>query len=143
MSVEGDEWWEGALEEDTTWSLPLEGEGGLWESGFLPPPPRPAFLDDIQPDGLTTCDLCTWARAPEPGPHTLDSSSGNYTILRRKKNSFTIENVKPIENRRRILYLYLGGAIYIFQTEDSLLALRHEVTLIKEVAMRNYFLICI
>lgn len=76
MSVEGDEWWEGALEEDTTWSLPLEGEGGLWESGFLPPPPRPAFLDDIQPDGLTTCDLCTWARAPEPGPHTLDSSSG-------------------------------------------------------------------
>ncbi|XP_046669106.1 uncharacterized protein LOC124359953 [Homalodisca vitripennis] len=76
MSVENEtgqesDWWEGALEEDTTWSLPLEGEGGLWSSGFLPPPPRPPFLDEhIDSDGLTTCDLCTWARAPEPGSHS-------------------------------------------------------------------------
>lgn len=85
MSVEHEtadaDWWEGALEEDSTWTLPLDGEGGLFTSGFLPPPPRPPFLEDVTPDGLTTCDLCAWASGPQPGPHTLDSSSGNDLVF--------------------------------------------------------------
>ncbi|XP_021936848.1 uncharacterized protein LOC110838190 isoform X3 [Zootermopsis nevadensis] len=56
------DWWAGAVEEDAIRPLPLDGEGGLWTSSFIPPPPRPDFLDDrVTPDGLTTCDLCTWA----------------------------------------------------------------------------------
>uniref|UniRef100_A0A023FBR0 Uncharacterized protein n=1 Tax=Triatoma infestans TaxID=30076 RepID=A0A023FBR0_TRIIF len=72
MDVNWDDgsWWAGALEEDTTRTLELEGEDGAWARGFLPPPPRPAFLErDIPPDGVTTCDLCSWATS------TLHSTS--------------------------------------------------------------------
>nr|BAN21355.1 unkown protein [Riptortus pedestris] len=62
VSWEDPRWWSGAFEEDTTRSLELDGEDGAWARGFLPPPPRPSFLEmDIPTDGLTTCDLCTWA----------------------------------------------------------------------------------
>ncbi|KAK9871494.1 hypothetical protein WA026_012865 [Henosepilachna vigintioctopunctata] len=34
----------------------------LFSGVFVPPPPRPIFLDEsATPDGLTTCDLCSWA----------------------------------------------------------------------------------
>ncbi|XP_067648079.1 LOW QUALITY PROTEIN: uncharacterized protein [Eurosta solidaginis] len=38
-------------------------ENGLWNGGFVPPPPRPPFFVDepVWSDGLTRCDLCTWA----------------------------------------------------------------------------------
>ncbi|XP_069686616.1 uncharacterized protein [Periplaneta americana] len=68
------DWWAGAVEEDAIRSLPLDGEGGLWTSSFVPPPPRPDFLDEhATPDGLTTCDLCTWAWH-ERGLFSLDAS---------------------------------------------------------------------
>ncbi|GLV33862.1 uncharacterized protein CBL_11254 [Carabus blaptoides fortunei] len=55
------DWWAGALEEDLVMALDAS-EGGLWSGSFVPPPPRPIFLDDAAtPDGLTTCDLCSWA----------------------------------------------------------------------------------
>ncbi|XP_060519747.1 uncharacterized protein LOC132697965 isoform X2 [Cylas formicarius] len=42
--------------------LPLDAtEGDFFGGGFVPPPPRPLFLDDVTPDGVTTCDLCSWA----------------------------------------------------------------------------------
>lgn len=43
--------------------LPFDAsERGLWNGRFVPPPPRPPFLDDtVISDGLTTCDLCSWA----------------------------------------------------------------------------------
>ncbi|KAL1130877.1 hypothetical protein AAG570_012118 [Ranatra chinensis] len=63
-SWEDAKWWSGACEEDTTLSLELDGENGAWARGFLPPPPRPMYLEkEAQSDGLTTCDLCTWATA--------------------------------------------------------------------------------
>ncbi|XP_025423737.1 uncharacterized protein LOC112693061 isoform X3 [Sipha flava] len=40
-------------------------EEDLWK--FPPPPPRPPFLEPPYPDGLTTCDLCTWALQPLDG----------------------------------------------------------------------------
>ncbi|KAK9499633.1 hypothetical protein O3M35_002644 [Rhynocoris fuscipes] len=64
MDVNWDDgsWWAGALEEDTAWSFELEDDVHNWAENFIPPPPRPAFLDrDIPPDGVTTCDLCSWA----------------------------------------------------------------------------------
>ncbi|XP_067012118.2 uncharacterized protein [Anabrus simplex] len=69
------DWWAGAVEEDAIRSLPLDGEGGLWSSSFVPPPPRPEFLDDhATPDGLTTCDLCTWAWHDRGGLFPGDAS---------------------------------------------------------------------
>lgn len=102
MSAENDaEWWEGALEEDTTWYLPLEGEGGLWAGGFPPPPPRPDFLDeDISPDGLTTCDLCTWARAAAD-PNS-DSSSGMS-----KLNVLSFSKIKLHFIRKNLHYVMM------------------------------------
>ncbi|XP_050432791.1 transcription factor Ken 2-like isoform X2 [Adelges cooleyi] len=40
-------------------------EEDLWK--FPPPPPRPPFLEPPYSDGLTTCDLCTWALQPLDG----------------------------------------------------------------------------
>ncbi|XP_014247826.1 uncharacterized protein LOC106665698 isoform X2 [Cimex lectularius] len=75
MDVSWDDaaWWAEAHEEDTTRTFELESEDGTWVNGFLPPPPRPHFLDrDIPTDGLTTCDLCTWASsALRPTNNTL------------------------------------------------------------------------
>ncbi|XP_022915807.1 uncharacterized protein [Onthophagus taurus] len=61
--------WSGVTEDDIAAlpPLPLESDGGgggisLFGGNFVPPPPRPLFLDDTAtPDGLTTCDLCSWA----------------------------------------------------------------------------------
>lgn len=44
--------------------LPFDAsENGLFNGRFVPPPPRPPFLMDepVLTDGLTTCDLCSWA----------------------------------------------------------------------------------
>ncbi|TMW52894.1 hypothetical protein DOY81_002010, partial [Sarcophaga bullata] len=48
-------------------------ENGLWNGRFVPPPPRPPFLDEsVAADGLTTCDLCTWAW--QRNAYSLDGS---------------------------------------------------------------------
>lgn len=69
-----EEWWAGASEEDGLLALALHGgEGGLWAGAFVPPPPRPDFLDErVVSDGLTTCDLCTWAW------HARSGSGGSF-----------------------------------------------------------------
>lgn len=41
----------------------------------MPPPPRPAFLDEnIATDGVTTCDMCSWAWQEDGG-----DGSGRYS----------------------------------------------------------------
>ncbi|XP_017466891.1 PREDICTED: uncharacterized protein LOC108359503 isoform X2 [Rhagoletis zephyria] len=69
------DWWSNAIEEDT-FESPLAfdaSENGLWNGRFVPPPPRPPFLDDgVAADGLTTCDLCTWAW--QRNAYSLDGS---------------------------------------------------------------------
>lgn len=73
-----DDWWADAIEVDTVNFMPLDGDGGLWNSGFVPPPPRPDFLDDdTMTDGVTTCDLCTWAWHHPVGAESL----GEYALL--------------------------------------------------------------
>lgn len=59
--------------------IPLDAsEGGFFTGTFLPPPPRPLFLDDCAtPDGVTTCDLCTWAwQQDSSGLHGYDPTKG-------------------------------------------------------------------
>lgn len=79
---EDDDFWLNAIEEDTFQS-PLAfdaSENGLWNGRFVPPPPRPPFLDEsVAADGLTTCDLCTWAW--QRNAYSLDGSIGKWWEL--------------------------------------------------------------
>lgn len=74
-----DDFWLNAIEEDT-FESPLAfdaSENGLWNGRFVPPPPRPPFLDEsVAADGLTTCDLCTWAW--QRNAYSLDGSIGKW-----------------------------------------------------------------
>lgn len=74
------------LSGDPNWWLSADGfesplpfdasESGLWNGRFVPPPPRPPFLDEsTATDGLTTCDLCTWAWH-DRNAFSLDASIG-------------------------------------------------------------------
>lgn len=77
------DWWINAIEEDSFHSpLPFDAsENGLWNGRFVPPPPRPPFLDDtVTSDGLTTCDLCTWAWHNR-NAYSLDGSIGNLSCI--------------------------------------------------------------
>ncbi|BES89614.1 Hypothetical protein NTJ_02421 [Nesidiocoris tenuis] len=72
-------WWAGALEEDSTKGLELDSDEASWARGFLPPPPRPAFLEhEIHSDGLTTCDLCSWATSSY---HSSNNTAGDVDSL--------------------------------------------------------------
>jgi len=57
-------WWSKALHTNLL-SLPLDASNhGLFSGKFVPPPPRPPFLESenaVFNDGVTTCDLCKWA----------------------------------------------------------------------------------
>lgn len=77
MAADAD-WWLNAIEEDSFDSpMPFDAsENGLWNGRFVPPPPRPPFLDEsVASDGLTTCDLCTWAWH-DRNAFSLDGSIG-------------------------------------------------------------------
>lgn len=76
-NLTGGDLWNGAAEDDAASSLALDAsDGGLWSGNFVPPPPRPIFLDDsATPDGLTTCDLCSWAWQND-NAFTLDAAMG-------------------------------------------------------------------
>ena len=72
------EWLAATSQDDFTWEFPDDEE--FWSRPFLPPPPRPAFLDDqVESDGLTTCDLCTWARLGSDGANGFDFAQGEYS----------------------------------------------------------------
>lgn len=77
----GLDWWSNAIEEDSFYSpLPFDNsESGLWNGRFVPPPPRPPFWDDtVNSDGITTCDLCSWA-LHDRNAFSLDGSiSGKF-----------------------------------------------------------------
>lgn len=96
-----EDWWANAIEVDT-FDSPLAfdaSENGLWNGHFVPPPPRPPFLDEsVAADGLTTCDLCTWAW--QRNAYSLDGSIGEYRAL---IPSLTIFAVLPLP-----LFLFLS-----------------------------------
>ncbi|XP_034952536.1 uncharacterized protein [Chelonus insularis] len=58
------DWFAGVAEEELLYYSNNDVDS-LWAviGSFVPPPPRPPFLPEerIATDGLTTCDLCTWA----------------------------------------------------------------------------------
>ncbi|KAL6442806.1 hypothetical protein ACFW04_002698 [Cataglyphis niger] len=60
------DWFAGVAEEELLHYTSVGNDvDSLWAviGNFVPPPPRPPFLpeESIATDGLTTCDLCSWA----------------------------------------------------------------------------------
>lgn len=83
FDIDDDDWFADAIEEDSFWSpMPFDAsENGLFNGKFVPPPPRPPWLDKrISSDGLTTCDLCSWA-LQDRNSFSFDSSTGKLTLL--------------------------------------------------------------
>lgn len=92
------DWWSNAIEEDTFNSpLPFDAsENGLWNGKFVPPPPRPPFLEEsISSDGLTTCDLCTWAWH-EKNAYSLDGSIGKSPFNCNKQGDFSFFSYQTV-----------------------------------------------
>lgn len=98
------DWWSNAIEEDSFYSpLPFDAsESGLWNGRFVPPPPRPPFWDDtITSDGLTTCDLCTWA-LHERNAFSYDGSiSGEFFLFSNASDECYAINFQMEDQKRR------------------------------------------
>ncbi|XP_072767182.1 uncharacterized protein [Anoplolepis gracilipes] len=65
-SINDMDWFAGVAEEELLYYTGVGNDvDSLWAviGNFVPPPPRPPFLpeESIATDGLTTCDLCSWA----------------------------------------------------------------------------------
>nr|CAD7395811.1 unnamed protein product [Timema cristinae] len=105
-----DDWWSG-VEEEGRDALSLEA---LWAGAFVPPPPRPYFLDeqDATPDGPTTCDLCTWAwrDREDAAPGRVPLKDAQKTkLLAHKQVMRKLINRGAFWKKRRIL-VQKGGA---------------------------------
>lgn len=78
------DFWANAIEDDQFFSpMPFDAsENGLWNGKFVPPPPRPPFLDEtVSSDGLTTCDLCSWALHERNSFSSLGDSIGEFNFV--------------------------------------------------------------
>lgn len=76
------DWFSGVAEEELLYYTSNDVDS-LWAviGNFVPPPPRPPYLPEeaIATDGLTTCDLCTWAlRNDRHSSFSLDGTLGKF-----------------------------------------------------------------
>jgi hypothetical protein len=89
------DWFAGVAEEELLYYSSLGNElDSLFAvvGSFVPPPPRPPYLPEetLPTDGLTTCDLCSWALRNDRYSFSLDGTLGkcwskylyNYTHTR-------------------------------------------------------------
>lgn len=79
------DWFAGVAEEELLYYTGVGNDvDSLWAviGSFVPPPPRPPYLpeESITTDGLTTCDLCSWAWRNDRHSFSLDGTLGkSYT----------------------------------------------------------------
>ncbi|CAO1298639.1 unnamed protein product [Diamesa serratosioi] len=102
------------MTEDDLSAFPFDAsENGFWNGRFLPPPPRPPLLDQkIESDGLTTCDLCSWAQKLDKTTFSLDG-----TITQTVGWTFTLLVVSAIS-------AFLGAVIMIVAFKCKRLVLK-------------------
>jgi len=80
------DWFAGVAEEELLYYTGVGNDvDSLWAviGSFVPPPPRPPYLpeESIATDGLTTCDLCSWALRNDRHPFSLDGTLGESHIF--------------------------------------------------------------
>ncbi|KAL6261638.1 hypothetical protein P5V15_006726 [Pogonomyrmex californicus] len=80
-SVNDMDWFAGVAEEELLYYTGVGNDvDSLWAviGSFVPPPPRPPYLpeESIATDGLTTCDLCSWAWRNDRHSFSLDGTLG-------------------------------------------------------------------
>ncbi|XP_039309239.1 midnolin homolog isoform X3 [Solenopsis invicta] len=78
-SVNDMDWFAGVAEEELLYYTGVGNDvDSLWAviGSFVPPPPRPPYLpeESITTDGLTTCDLCSWAWRNDRHSFSLDGT---------------------------------------------------------------------
>lgn len=106
-SVNDMDWFAGVAEEELLYYTGNSNDvDSLWAviGSFVPPPPRPPYLPEegIATDGLTTCDLCSWALRNDRHSFSLDGTLGKLSklIIHKKDcNNFaflTSKNFTPI-----------------------------------------------
>ncbi|KYN12005.1 hypothetical protein ALC57_15847 [Trachymyrmex cornetzi] len=86
-SVNDMDWFAGVAEEELLYYTGVGNDvDSLWAviGSFVPPPPRPPYLpeESIATDGLTTCDLCSWAWRNDRHSFSLDGTLGKSYISR-------------------------------------------------------------
>lgn len=88
-ALNDDSWWAMGVNllDDDNFGSPLAfdaSEGGLFNGNFVPPPPRPAFLDEsAQADGVTTCGMCSWATKTD---YLMTANGGGATGARQTRD---------------------------------------------------------
>lgn len=80
------DWFAGVAEEELLYYTGVGNDvDSLWAviGSFVPPPPRPPYLpeESIATDGLTTCDLCSWAWRNDRHSFSLDGTLGESYIF--------------------------------------------------------------
>lgn len=75
------DWFAGVAEEELLYYTGVGNDvDSLWAviGSFVPPPPRPPYLPEegVTTDGLTTCDLCSWAWRNDRHSFSLDGTLG-------------------------------------------------------------------
>lgn len=90
------DWFAGVAEEELLYYTGVGNDvDSLWAviGSFVPPPPRPPYLpeESIATDGLTTCDLCSWAWRNDRHSFSLDGTLGKSYILTRNINAIILE----------------------------------------------------
>lgn len=81
------DWFAGVAEEELLYYTGVGNDvDSLWAviGSFVPPPPRPPYLPEegVTTDGLTTCDLCSWAWRNDRHSFSLDGTLGKCLLLR-------------------------------------------------------------
>lgn len=77
------DWFAGVAEEELLYYTGVGNDvDSLWAviGSFVPPPPRPPYLPEegVTTDGLTTCDLCSWAWRNDRHSFSLDGTLGKW-----------------------------------------------------------------
>lgn len=99
------DWFAGVAEEELLYYTGLGNADvdSLWTviGSFVPPPPRPPYLPEegVTTDGLTTCDLCTWALRNDRHSFSLDGTLGECISFCFCKNSCQLK-IKKIKKRK-------------------------------------------
>ncbi|KAL6442807.1 hypothetical protein ACFW04_002698 [Cataglyphis niger] len=129
------DWFAGVAEEELLHYTSVGNDvDSLWAviGNFVPPPPRPPFLpeESIATDGLTTCDLCSWAWRNDRhsfSRKTVDGTLGHnvWSWLGSRRGGGTpgvVTTPLSLPQHRRAMNLPVENHYTHMQTDEALYA---------------------